>query len=248
MYTPIKRLFDLVLSLIAIAVVLPFMIPVMIGLKLTGEGYIFYFQKRVGFQNRPFEIWKFASMLRDSPNLPGGIITMRQDPRLTPMGSFLRKTKINELPQLVNVLMGDMSFVGPRPVMPQSFAHYPAKVRDEIYLTKPGITGIGSIIFRDEERVIDDVQKNGGDPWQFYTQVIYPYKGRLELWYQRNISFGTDVKIIFLTAWQIIFPQSNLAFRIFKDLPPRPAELLPGKTMTPSELEVAIQEEVAVGD
>lgn len=222
MYLILKRFFDVLSSLIALIILSPLLIPIVIALKLTGEGYIWYFQERVGFKNKKFNIYKFATMLKDSPNMSGGLITLKKDPRLTPMGGFLRTSKINELPQLLNILFGDMSVVGPRPVMQKSFDAYPEDVKKVIYNTKPGLTGIGSIIFRDEETLITQVKERGGDTWDFYKNTIYPFKGSLEKWYQLNQSFATDLKIIFLTTWVIIFPQSNLVYKIFKDLPKRP--------------------------
>lgn len=221
MYLLVKRSFDIVSSCVALMILSPLLIPIMIGLKLTGEGYIWYFQERVGYKNRLFKIWKFATMLKNSPNMSGGYITTKKDPRLTPMGDFLRKSKINELPQLINILRGDMSVVGARPVMAVSFAAYPEDVKEVIYNVKPGLTGIGSVIFRDEEELITKVKENGGDIWSFYKNDIYPYKGMVEKWYQENISFHTDFMIIFLTAWVIMFPQSDLVYKIFKDLPKR---------------------------
>ena len=103
----LKRIIDILLAVIALIILSPLLIPVCIGLLLTGEHYIFYFQKRIGYKNRYFDIWKFATMLKASPNLAGGLQTTKNDPRLMPMGGFLRKTKINELPQLVNILIGD---------------------------------------------------------------------------------------------------------------------------------------------
>lgn len=225
MYRAFKRLVDFVIALVAIVILTPILIPICIGLRLTGEGYIFYFQERIGFKNKLFNIWKFATMLKDSPNMTGGLITIKKDPRLTPMGGFLRKTKINELPQLVNILRGDMSIIGPRPVMQKSFDQYPTKVQKIIYNTKPGITGIGSIVFRDEEEMITQAKKMGIEPWEFYKTVIYPYKGKLEAWYQRNITLSTDIKILFLTTWAIFFSKSQLHYQVFKDLPPQPEEL-----------------------
>lgn len=221
MYPFIKRFFDILASLIALVVLSPLLIPVVIGLKLTGEGYIWYFQERVGFNNKLFNIYKFATMLKDSPNMAGGLITTKKDPRLTPLGGFLRSTKINELPQLINILNGDMSVVGPRPVMQKSFEAYPADVQKVIYNVKPGLTGIGSIIFRDEEALITAVKDKGGDTWSFYKNDIYPFKGKLEQWYQEKQSFFTDLKIIVLTAWVIVFPKSDLTYKWFPDLPKR---------------------------
>lgn len=217
-----KRLIDIILSFIGLVILSPLLIPVCIGLLLTGEHYIFYFQKRIGYKNKPFNIWKFATMLKNSPNLPGGLHTLRKDPRLMPLGGFLRKTKINELPQLINILIGDMSIVGPRPLVDKTFSPYPDIVKANIYNVKPGLTGIGSIVFRDEERLLSETNLA---PQEFYKAHIAPFKGALEIWYQQNLSLYTDIMLIFLTAWVILFPQSNLVYRIFKNLPDRPAVL-----------------------
>jgi len=182
---------------------------------------VFYFQDRIGYKNKKFRIWKFATMLLASPGLGTGSITVQKDWRLTPMGPFLRKTKINELPQIMNVLLGDMSMVGPRPQMEVDFNKFPPEIRKVINDVKPGITGIGSIIFRDEERFFPKDE----DPHVFSARVISPYKGKLELWYQQHAGVWTDLKIIFLTAWVILFKHSQLPFRWFKNLPPRPVEL-----------------------
>ena len=136
-------------------------------------------------------------------------------------GHGFKKTKINELPQLINILVGDMSFVGPRPVMQKSFDSYPLHIQKDIYNVKPGLTGIGSIIFRDEEKLITDVKKNNGDIWNFYKNKIYPFKGELEMWYKKNISFSIDLKLILLTAWVIIFPNSSLYKTVLNHLPER---------------------------
>mgnify|MGYP001122572971 FL=1 len=221
MYYLLKRVFDVLSSVIAIIILSPLLIPVIIGLKLTGEGYIFYKQERVGYKNKPFLIWKFATMLKDSANMPGGIMTTKKDPRITLMGGFLRKSKINELPQLFNIFFGSMSVVGPRPVMKISFEAYPNEIQKVIYNVKPGLTGIGSIIFRDEEELISEVKNNGGDLWEFYKGKIYPFKGELEIWYQNHKSFMLDIKLIFLTVWVILSPTSKLYEKWFKDIPKR---------------------------
>lgn len=205
----------------AICILSPLLIPIIIGLKLTGEGYIFYLQERVGLKNKFFNILKFATMLLNSPNMQGGLITTKRDPRITPMGGFLRKSKINELPQLFNIILGDMSFVGPRPVMKKSFDAYPLHVQEVIYNVKPGLTGIGSIVFRDEEELITEVKNKGDDTWDFYKNVIYPHKGELENWYQKNASLWTDIKIIFATAWVILFPKSAIIHKWFRGIPKR---------------------------
>lgn len=217
-----KRFFDIFFSITALCILSPLLIPITIGLLLTGEHYIFYFQKRIGYKNKPFYIWKFATMLKNSPNIGTGIHTTRKDPRILPMGEFLRKTKINELPQIINILKGDMSIVGPRPLVDKTFEPYPDHVKAVIYNIKPGLTGIGSIIFRDEERLLSETKLSLQD---FYKSHISPYKGELELWNQKNLSFYSDFMLIFLTGWVIISPKSQLAYKIFKDLPILPQEL-----------------------
>ena len=124
--------------------------------------------------------------------------------------------------QLINVLLGSMSVVGPRPLVDKTFYAYSEDIQNKVYNEKPGITGIGSIVFRDEERLIS---ASDMEPHEFYEKHIAPYKGALEIWYQKNISFYTDFMIIILTIWAILFPESDLHFKVFKDLPERPDHL-----------------------
>ena len=222
MYRFVKLLLDILLSGFAILVLSPLLVPVMIILKCTGEHDIFYGQERIGYRCRHFKILKFATMLRNSPNMAGGLHTTRGDPRVLPFGRFLRKTKINELPQLFNIFLGDMSIVGPRPLVDKTFAPYPDDVKTKIYSVKPGLTGIGSVVFRDEETLLSE---SAMPPDECYAKVIAPYKGALEMWYLEHVGFLTDWKLIFLTAWVILFPRSRLMERMFKDLPPRPQEV-----------------------
>lgn len=217
MYRFIKRVVDIIIAAIALILLSPILIPSIMILLVTGEREVFYFQKRVGYKNRPFNIWKFATMMKNSPNIGTGEITLRNDPRVTPFGKILRMTKVNELPQIFNVFNGDMSIVGPRPLMEVSFKLYPEEIQKVIYNCKPGMTGIGSLIFRDEEKIVSEAP----DPKAMYA-AIYPYKGALELWYQKHASLYTDFMIIFLTAWSIIFPKNELVHKLFKDLPVRP--------------------------
>ena len=219
MYKLFKRLFDILLSGIAIIMLSPLLVPVMIILKCTGEHDIFYGQERIGYRCQRFNILKFATMLRNSPNMAGGLHTTHGDPRVLPFGRFLRKTKINELPQLFNIFLGDMSIVGPRPLVDKTFEPYPDEVKARIYSVKPGLTGIGSVVFRDEETILS---KSAMPPDECYAKVIAPYKGALEMWYLEHVGFLTDWKLIFLTAWVILFPRSRLMESMFKDLPPRP--------------------------
>lgn len=222
MYSFLKRLIDIVVASIVLLLLMPLLIPICIALKLTAEGHIFYFQKRIGRHREYFDIWKFATMLKDSPNMGTGMITLRNDPRVTVVGKFLRATKINELPQVINVLIGNMSLVGPRPLVDRTFNTYPKSIQDSIYNVKPGITGIGSIVFRDEEKLISETKL---DPHTYYKEFIAPYKGQLEIWYQKHASMTVDLLIMFLTGWQIFFHKSDLVFNIFPDLPKRPHAL-----------------------
>tara|TARA_B110000208_G_C11569359_1_gene358336 strand:+ start:45 stop:713 length:669 start_codon:yes stop_codon:yes gene_type:complete len=218
-YNLIKRFFDILTSGTAILILSPLLIPIIIGLRLTGEGYIFYKQERVGYNNKSFLIWKFATMLKDSPNMAGGLITTKKDPRITPMGDFLRKSKINELPQLFNIFFGHISIIGPRPLAEKIFLFYSNEIKSKIYKVKPGLTGIGSIIFRDEESIISSITSE--NPLEYYKRVISPYKGELEMWYQSKRSFVLDFELIILTAWVIFFPETKIYERWFKDLPKR---------------------------
>ena len=219
MYGFFKRLFDIIISLFSLIILLPVFIPIIIILKLSAEGEVFYFQERHGINNSKFKIWKFATMLKNSMNMGTGSITLQNDPRVTKIGSFLRKTKINELPQIINILKGDISFVGPRPLVTKTFSAYNEDIQSKIYNVKPGLTGIGSIIFRDEESIISVVKDE--DPHEFYKRVIAPYKGELEMWYQEHNSFFLDLQLIFMTAWVIMFPTSKLYEKWFRDLPKR---------------------------
>ncbi len=216
MYKFSKRVLDILIASIALVVLSPLFLFCIIVLLFTGEHEVFFRQKRIGYKNRPFGIWKFATMVKNSPNIGTGAITLRNDPRVTRFGKFLRISKINELPQILNVLTGQMSIVGPRPLMGVSVALYPEDIRNKIYDAKPGMTGIGSLIFRDEEKLVSEA----ADPHAMYAS-IYPYKGALEIWYQQKASFTTDCLIIFLTAWTIIFHKSQLVGKVFKDLPIR---------------------------
>ena len=215
----IKRLLDIFLSILAILILSPLLFPIVLGLLLTGEHYIFYLQERIGYKNKKFKVYKFATMLKDSPNLGSGLHTRLKDPRILPMGHFLRKTKINELPQLFNILLGSMSIVGPRPLVDKTFEPYSDMVKKNIYNVKPGLSGIGSIIFRNEEILLS----NSAIPLhEYYKKYISPYKGELEIWYQQKISFFTDFLIIFLTVWVVLCHKSDLVFKVFKDLPKKP--------------------------
>ena len=215
----LKPFFDFFFSLIIVLVLTPIFIPIIIILLFTGENRVFYLQDRVGFKNKIFRIIKFVTMKQNSPNMGTGSLTLRNDPRVLPVGKYLRKSKINEFPQLFNILNGTMSLIGPRPQMEVDFLKFPIHIQKKIYDIKPGLSGIGSIIFRDEEKIISDYH---GDKHIFYKNQIAPYKGELEMWYQNNISFITDLKLFFCTIFVVFFPNCNWVDKFFKNLPKKP--------------------------
>jgi lipopolysaccharide/colanic/teichoic acid biosynthesis glycosyltransferase len=216
-----QRFFDIFFSFIAITVFLPLFILVAIILKFSGEGEIFFLQERVGKDKKLFKLFKFATMLKDSPNLATGTVTLKNDPRVLPFGNFIRKTKINEFPQLLNVFLGHMSLVGPRPQTKRCFDVFPSRFQKKIIQLRPGLSGIGAIIFRDEESILANHKKS----IFFYDQVVAPYKGEVESWYVAHQNLQNYFLIIFLTIWVVIFPLSNIVWRFFPDLPIPPNKL-----------------------
>jgi len=225
MYKIVKRAVEFLFSFIGLIILFPLFLIIIIILKVTGEREVFYLQERIGKNNKTFSIYKFATMLKDSVNIGNKGLTVRNDPRITKFGKILRITKINELPQIINVLKGDMSLVGPRPLLQRSFQNYTTEVQTIIYKNKPGITGLGSLVFRDEELLVTKYKELGNDPIVYYRTYIFPYKGELEKWYFENSSFSVDFKILFLTFWSILYPKSQLVYRAFKNLPLKPDSL-----------------------
>jgi len=213
-----KRFIDLSLSIIVLIIISPLFLPIVIILLLTGEHYVFYTHDRVGYQGKTFRLIKFSTMLKDSPNLGTKDITVRNDPRVFPFGRFLRKTKINELSQIFNVIKGDMSIIGPRPLTPRNFDFYQEEFKENISKLKPGLSGIGSIVFRDEEAILSTYKTSLDN---FYRINISPYKGELETWYLKNQSNWLDLKLMMLTVLIIIRPSVNVK-NYLKDLPERP--------------------------
>ena len=153
-------------------------------------------------------------MREKSPNT--GTITAKNDPRILPFGKFLRKTKINELLQILNVIKGDLAIVGPRPLTREAFELYPEEIKPLIYKIKPGVTGIGSILFRNEEEILANSPKS---IHKCVKEDIAPIKGALEIWYANNKSTITNIKIILLTAILIFRPNNKLYLKWFKNLP-----------------------------
>jgi len=217
------RFFDILFSSFAIFVLSPILIPIVLILRFTGEGEIFYVQQRVGRYGKSFGLIKFATMLKDSPNIGTGTVTTKNDPRVLPMGGFLRKTKINELPQLLNIIKGDMSIVGPRPQDKRCFDVFREEDKKEIVKIRPGLSGMGAVFFRDEESMLE---KATGDKMDFYDHVISPYKGEIEAWYVKNMNLKNYFLLIFVTIWVVLFPESKIFNKVFADLPTPPKELI----------------------
>jgi lipopolysaccharide/colanic/teichoic acid biosynthesis glycosyltransferase len=215
------RILDILFSSLALIVLSPLLIPTAFILRFTGEGEIFFRQQRVGKDGKMFGLLKFATMLKNSPNLGTGTVTLKHDPRVLPVGRFLRKTKLNELPQLINILKGDMSVIGPRPQTQRCFDAFPKESQDIIQKVRPGLSGIGSIVFRGEEDLMDSAE----DADRFYDEVIMPYKGKLEEWYVAHQSPLLYLQLIFLSAWVVIFPKSELHTMWLKGLPEAPEGL-----------------------
>ncbi len=217
------RLFDVILSLIALILLAPLMIPIMIGLKFTGEHDVFYMQERIGKDGKPFMLFKFATMLRNSPSLPGGLYTSANDPRILPMGRFLRRTKINEIPQLLNIVLGDMSIIGYRPQVRHQYEEYPEELKKKVSKNRPGLSGIGSIVFRSEEQILQNFDSYE-ERDKFYKNIIMPYKAALEGWYTEHQSIIMYFRLIIMTIEAVIHPNSQRWMKL-NGIPKVPKEL-----------------------
>lgn len=215
------RFLDILFSSLAIVTLLPLLLPIMLILKFSGEGEVFFLQERIGKSKKIFKLFKFVTMVKNSDSIGTGTVTIKDDPRVLPVGRLLRKTKINELPQLLNVFLGDMSVIGPRPQTPRCFDAFSVGVQDTITQIKPGLSGIGPIVFRGEEEILE----GHSGTLDFYDNAIGPYKGHVEAWYVGKESLCAYFSLILLTVWVIIFPKSDVIWRVFRDLPIPPANL-----------------------
>jgi len=214
------EIFDKVLSFIGFLVLLPIMFGTIFFLFFKKTKPIFYIQKRIGRDMKEFGLIKFSTMQKDSEIIGSKGITLPDDPRVLSYAQNLRKYKINEIPQLINILLGDMSIVGYRPQTKHFFKMYTKEGRREINEHKPGLTGIASLIFRDEEKIFSLV----ADPVEFDQYILMPYKEKLELWYCRNRSIQNYFKIIFFTSLKVLNKKLSVV-KYFKDLPKPPNEL-----------------------
>lgn len=215
------RGFDILLAALGLLITLPIFILVIPLLRLTGEGDVFYRQTRIGMNGREFGLLKFATMLRNSANIGSGELTLPNDQRVLPVGRLLRKTKLNELPQLINILSGDLSVVGPRPQTPHYFGAFLPGHQNFVASVRPGLSGVGSVIFRDEEQIFARVS----DPVAFDHQVIMPYKGEIESWFVAHRSVALYFELILATVAVVAFPGAKLHRRLLARIPQPPADL-----------------------
>ncbi len=192
-----KRFFDILSSLLALIILFPFLLIISIFILFSGKGGVFYLQTRLGKDGKQFKMIKFRTMVKDADKK--GLLTVGvRDPRITRVGYFLRKTKLDEFPQLINVLTGDMSVVGPRPEVPKYVALYSAEQR-KVLSVKPGLTDYASIEYINEDEVLGRYE----NPEQAYITEIMPAKLALNLKYIQEQSMGTDLKIILRTIGKI---------------------------------------------
>ncbi|WP_400770544.1 sugar transferase [Methylosinus sporium] len=215
------RATDILLSGLALLLLAPLLALIMLALRLTGEGDVFFRQRRIGKEGREFELFKFATMLKNSPSIGAGELTLADDPRVLPLGRFLRRTKLNELPQLLNILKGDLSIIGPRPQTSRFYNSYRPEDRVYVSMVRPGLSGVGSVLFRDEEKLLSEV----ADPIRFDQEVIMPYKGRIERWFVCNQSVSLYFELIFSTLLVVLCPRTGYHRRLLIRLPPPPEAL-----------------------
>ena len=208
-YAGSKRLFDVFLSGFAMCILPPIYVVVSVLLRFAGEGNVLFRQRRVGLGGTKFTLLKFTTMAKGSA--AAGDITYGDDPRILPVGRWLGALKIDELPQLWNTFVGEMSLVGPRPLTSRAFHCYSPRVQEIVKSMKPGVTGVGSLVFRNEDRILAEAP---GDPKEYYDKVIIPLKGQLETWYFAHRSLYVDLLIVACTLVAVPWPRSRLHLRL----------------------------------
>jgi lipopolysaccharide/colanic/teichoic acid biosynthesis glycosyltransferase len=221
----LKRAFDVTCALVGLVALSPALAVIAALVKLSDSGPALYRAERIGLDGAPFKMLKFRTM-RVRP-LEGAAITVRDDPRVTRIGRALRKLKLDEAPQLFNVLRGDMSFVGPRPEAPVYVALYTPEQR-RVLSVRPGITGLAQIVYRDESELLA-----GPDPETLYRTVAMPAKLRIDLFYIANQSFWLDLRIIALTVAVIISPRAVALARGLDPSYAQGTESVLGNALTP---------------
>jgi lipopolysaccharide/colanic/teichoic acid biosynthesis glycosyltransferase len=210
----VKRGVDVAGSLLGLLLLSPVFLLVAVAIKLDSPGPVFFRQTRVGRNDRPFRIFKFRSMTVDAPSR-GPALTTRADKRITRVGQVLRNSKLDELPQLINVLVGDMSLVGPRPEVPQFMDFYSPEQRAVIVSIRPGMTDFAAILFRDESTLLHQ----GGDPIDVYRHQIMPIKFRYYCHYRDELANLTDLRIILATILLLVSGQAPRWLGIESELP-----------------------------
>lgn len=194
----VKRFFDFFLTLVGLVLLAPFLVVIALWIKLDSTGPVFFRQERVGMDGNIFRIHKFRTMVVDAEEV-GGQLTVGEDRRITRSGCFLRKYKLDELPQLIDVVLGDMSLVGPRPEVPRYVAEYTDEVRRIVQSVRPGITDLASIAYKDENRLL----ANSSNPEKDYVERILPKKLKYYEAYVRERTLWLDLVIIFKTITSV---------------------------------------------
>jgi lipopolysaccharide/colanic/teichoic acid biosynthesis glycosyltransferase len=208
--SPYKRGFDIFAAIILLTVLAPLMLLIAFLVKLTSQGPVLFRQRRLGRQGRTFEILKFRTMLHQ-PSQQGPGLTTIEDSRLTPIGKILRRWKLDEFPQLFNILRGDMGFVGPRPKLPQLELKQGGTLA-----VRPGVTGVATLAFRHEEALLQGLSQDQIE--SFYIDTIAPLKVQLDLDYMRRATLYGDLKLILQTVISLFWRSSNLHFRQREEL------------------------------
>lgn len=210
-----KRLMDVLASLSALLLLSPILVIVSFGLLCTGENRVFFRQRRVGKGGGEFDLLKFTTMYDSVANRADGGMAVDSDPEVFPLGRLLRRTKLNELPQLWNVLRGDMSLVGPRPLTWKTLDKYDADLRTIILKQRPGLTGAASLVFRDEEEIL---ARAGSRRAEVFNTELLPRKQRIEAWYAARANLRLDLELAFATAVAVLSSSNAVAQRMFPEL------------------------------
>ncbi|MDA8640347.1 sugar transferase [Flavobacteriaceae bacterium] len=215
-YYHIKRLFDFTFAVVGLIIFTPIILLCCLLLILSGEFSPLYLSYRVGRKEKLFKIYKLRTM-QQTKQQPSQHFTDHDDERITFLGKILRATKLDELPQFYNILIGDLSFVGPRPQLPEIYDKYDEETKARLKTIKPGVTGLGSLVFRNESQLLEQVEPD--DRADFYDNTIVFSKGNLEKWYVKNRGFILDLKILVFTAVILFFTKATRFLDYFIGIP-----------------------------
>lgn len=203
----VKRVIEFILALILLLILWPFYLIIALAIAIEDGFPVFYRPQRGGYRNKPFRIFKFRSMVKNADKIGGGT-TALHDPRITKVGNFLRKTKLDEIPQLFNIIGGSMSFIGPRPELLRYTDQYEEEEK-LIFEVRPGITDFSSIEFINLDEIVGQ-----GDADEMYEKYVLKKKNALRIKYAKEVSFKTDAKLFLTTVWRVI--QKALSFIVLK--------------------------------